>query len=415
MSHIEDNRVSLWKKDFILLCFFSLLSFTVTQIANSTTSLFVDALGGSATYSGFMMFAYTAAALIVRMLCGKWIDRLGCRVFILSGAVSMAVSIACYNFFPILPALGVWRFLQGVSFSMISTAAGVAVANALHPSLLGKGISVFSLAHSCATTIGPYLGLALIMGDRFHAVYWTAAAISLVSVVLAMNCSFRVNAQTALLQKAARPAPEAPPRGDAPAPARKAGRKGLLGAYFERAAVNPAVIQLIVCVSVSSIIFFLPLFAVDKPYADAGLFFVVASLAMIASRLLVVRIIDSVSIAVILVPCMLGGVVCMLCVAFIANTPVFLAAACLYGCLHGICQPTLNTVVMSEAPIHRRGVAMATFFLFVDSGMGAGALLWGRLIDLFGFTIVYCIGAALLLFNTPLLLLLRVGRSEAEA
>jgi MFS family permease len=390
-----------------------LLSFTVTQIANSTTSLFVDALGGSATYSGFMMFAYTAAALIVRMLCGKWIDRLGCRVFILAGAVSMAVSVACYNFFPILPALGAWRFLQGVSFSLISTAAGVAVANTLHPSLLGKGISVFSLAHSCATTVGPYLGLALIMGDRFHAVYWTAAAISLVSVLLAMNCSFRVNPQTALLQKASRPAPAEPSSLDAPA--RKAGIGARLGAYFERSAVKPAAVQLIVCVSVSSIVFFLPLFAADKAYADAGLFFVVASLAMIASRLLVVRIIDSVSIAAILVPCMLGGVACMLCVAFIANTPVFLAAACLYGCLHGICQPTLNTVVMSEAPAHRRGVAMATFFLFVDSGMGAGALLWGRLIDLFGFTIVYCIGAVLLLVNTPLLLFLRVGRSEPEA
>ncbi|MDR2771222.1 MAG: MFS transporter [Clostridiales Family XIII bacterium] len=413
MTYIENNRVSLREKDFILLCFFSLLSFTVTQIVNSTTSLFVDALGGTATYSGFMMFAYTAAALIVRMLCGKWIDRRGCRVFILFGAVSMAVSIACYNFFPILPALGAWRFLQGMSFSLISTAAGVAVANTLHPSLLGKGISVFSLAHSCATTIGPYLGLALIFGNRFYAVYWTAAAISLVSVILAMNCSFRVNEQTALLQKAARPAQAT--EGEAPAPARKAGIRGGLGAYLERSAVKPALVQLIVCVSVSSIVFFLPLFASDKSYADAGLFFVVASLAMIASRLLVVRIIDSVSIAAILIPCMLGGAVCMLSIAFIANTAVFLAAACLYGCLHGICQPTLNTAVMSIAPIHRRGVAMATFFLFVDSGMGAGALLWGRLIDLFGFTVVYCAGAALLLSNVPLLLLLRIGRHSQTA
>jgi MFS family permease len=410
VAHVEDNRISLWKKDFILLCFFSLFSFTVTQIVNSTTSLFVDALGGSATYSGFMMFSYTAAALIFRILCGKWIDRRGCRVFVLFGAISMAVSIACYNFFPFLPALGAWRFLQGVSFSLISTAAGVAVANTLHPSLLGKGISVFSLAHSCATTIGPYLGLALILGDRFDAVYWTASGISLVSAALAMNCSFRANPQTARLQQIARPAPEETAR-----PARGAGIRGLPGAYLEKSAVRPAVIQLIVCVSVSSIVFFLPLFAVGKAHADAGLFFVVASFAMIASRLLVVRIIDSVSVAAILTPCMLGGAACMLAVAFVENKAVFLAAACLYGCLHGTCQPTLNTVVMNAAPIRRRGVAMATFFLFVDTGMGAGALLWGRLIDLFGFTAVYCLAAALLLLNTPLLLLLRTGRSrEAE-
>jgi MFS family permease len=404
VAHIEDNRISLWKKDFILLCFFSLFSFIVTQIANSTTSLFVDALGGSATYSGVMMFAYTAAALIVRILSGKWIDRRGSRVFVLSGAVSLAVSIAFYNIFPVLPLIGAWRFLQGVSFSLISTAAGVAVANTLHPSLLGKGISVFSLAHSCATTIGPYLGLALIMGDRFYAVYWTAAAISLVSAVLAVHCSFRVNEQTALLQQAAQPPPAAP---EGARPARGAGIKDAVGTYFEGSALKPAVIQLIVCVSVSSIIFFLSLFAVDKPYADAGLFCVVASLAMIASRLFVVRIIDSVSTAAILIPCMIGGVACMLGVAFIENTAVFLTAAGLYGCLHGLCQPTLNTEVMSNAPIRRRGVAMATFFLFIDTGMGAGALLWGRLIDLFGFEIVYSVSAALLLINIPLLLLLR--------
>jgi MFS family permease len=401
VEHIEDNRISLWKRDFILLCFFSLLSFIVTQIVNSTTSLFVNALGGSATYSGVMMFAYTAAALIVRILSGKWIDRRGCRVFVLTGAVSMAVSISCYNLFPFLPALGAWRFMQGVSFSLISTAAGVAVANTLHPSLLGKGISVFSLAHSCATTIGPYLGLALIMGNRFCAVYWTAAAISLVSVVLAVNCSYRVNEQTGKPQRAQPPVPQPAKR-----PARKAGLAGVLGAYFERSAVRPAVIQLITCVSHSSIVFFLPLFAVDKPYADAGLFFVVASFAMIASRLFVVRIIDIVSTAVILIPCMIGGVASMLGIAFIGNTAVFLTAACFYGCLHGLCQPTLNTEVMSAAPMHRRGVAMATFFLFVDTGMGAGALLWGRLIDFFGFTVVYCLSAASLLVNIPLLLLL---------
>jgi MFS family permease len=408
VSSIENGKASLWEKDFILLCFFSLLSFTVTQIANSTTSLFVDSLGGSATYSGVMMFSYTAAALIFRIMCGKWIDRRGCRVFILSGAVSMAVSVACYNLFPILPALGAWRFMQGVSFSMISTAAGVAVANTLHPSLLGKGISVFSLAHSFATTIGPYLGLSLIMGDRFFAVYWTAAAISVISVVLVLFCSFKLNARTVELQQAsqaASPGPE-PPRGRGPA--------ALFNAYFEKSAVRPAVIQLIACVSVSSVVFFLPLFASDKTYADAGLFFVVASFAMIASRLFAVRIIDSVSIATILIPCMIGGIACMLGVALVRSTVVFLLSACLYGFLHGLCQPTLNTAVMSAAPLHRRGVAMATFFLFIDTGMGAGALLWGRLIDLFGFTAVYCASGAMLLINIPLLLMMKKPKSEIE-
>jgi MFS family permease len=288
--------------------------------------------------------------------------------------------------------------MQGVSFSLISTASGVAVANTLHPSLLGKGISVFSLAHSLATTVGPYLGLSLIVGDRFDAVYWTAAGISLASVVLALNCSFKLNAQTARLRKAYEPAPE-----DA-RPEETRGIRAVLGAHFEKTTIRPATIQLITCISISSIAFFLPLFAVDKPYADARLFFVVASLAMIGSRLFAVRIIDSVSIAAILIPCMIGGVTCMLCVAFAENTVAFLLAACLYGCLHGMCQPTLNTEVMSKAPLHRRGVAMATFFLFIDTGMGAGALLWGRLIDLFGFSIVYSISGALLLLNIPLLL-----------
>jgi MFS family permease len=391
------------EKDFLLLCVFSLFSFTVTQMANSTTSLFVDSLGGSATYSGFMMFSYTAAALLVRMMCGKWIDRRGCRVFILSGAVMMAVSVACYNFFPILPALGAWRFLQGVSFSLISTAAGVAVANTLHPSLLGKGISVFSLAHSLATTVGPYLGLALIMGNRFFAVYWTASAISLTSVILAVNCSFKTNLQVVNLQETSALKSADARRG------RKAGVKDFIGTYFEKTAVKPAVIQLIVCVSLSSVVFFLPLFAADKSYADAGLFFVVASVAMILSRVLVVRIIDIVSIAAILIPCIFGGIVCMLLIVFTENTGLFLLAACFYGCLHGLCQPTLNTAVMNKAPIHRRGVAMATFFLFVDTGMGVGALLWGRLIDLFGFTVVYCFAGALLLINIPLLALMRKG------
>jgi hypothetical protein len=49
----------LWTKEYILVCFMGLMIFSSNQVSNSTTSLYVEALGGSASYSGVYFALFT--------------------------------------------------------------------------------------------------------------------------------------------------------------------------------------------------------------------------------------------------------------------------------------------------------------------------------------------------------------------
>ena len=62
----------------------------------------------------------------------------------------------------------------------------------------------------------------------------------------------------------------------------------------------------------------------------------------------------------------------------------------------GMLMPVFNTLAVQRAPAHRRGAASATFYLFIDIGIGLGSAIWGLVIDYLGFDAMFT-GAAICL------------------
>ena len=90
----------------------------------------------------------------------------------------------------------------------------------------------------------------------------------------------------------------------------------------------------------------------------------------------------------------LGDVYKRQILAFASNLGMFVAAGLTYGLGFGSVQPTLNAIMIKLCPPERRGVGNATFFSAMDIGIGTGAILWGVVSQIAGFTYVF-IGAAL--------------------
>lgn len=383
MQHLLKEK--LWSKDFIIICFISFCASASIQMINNTTPLYVDSMGGTASFSGILSGLFTAAAIISRIICGNLADIKGRRFVILGGCIVFALSTMAYNIFPYLQPLLFARLIQGLGFAAVGTATGAAAADVLPESRMGEGIGYYGLGQALATAIGPYLALSLIFGDNFRILYWTTTAIIIFICVLSVTCRYEKHQEEKSSQVHNKPASKV--------------KNLLLLQLLEKTAFQPALIQLINTMGLSSIVVFVALFAVHKGFAYPGLFFTIAAIIMIIARLFISHFVDRYNPLVVLIPGMLCGIACLLILAFCSNQLLFFAAGALYGVIHGICFPVLAATAIKRAPVNRRGAAIATFNICVDVGIGLGGILWGFVIDFAGFCFTFCAAATCILIS----------------
>ena len=166
-NEVAVGKQKLWSKFFVLLAIVSVLLSTNLQFFNASTSLFVNSLGGTASFTGVLFLLFTIFALVTRIVSGRLVDKHGRRQAIIIGLViSILSSLAC-NLFPFLVALPILRIIQGIAYSLASTALAVAITDVVPKQRLGEGIGYFGLGNSLAQAVGPACALALIFGKNF--------------------------------------------------------------------------------------------------------------------------------------------------------------------------------------------------------------------------------------------------------
>ena len=96
--------------------------------------------------------------------------------------------------------------------------------------------------------------------------------------------------------------------------------------------------------------------------------------------------------------------------AWLPGEWALLTAAVLYGFGFGMVQPGLQAWSVERAPVHRKGMANATFFSFFDLGVGIGAIVFGQISHWFGYPSIYLAAAGSVLIS--MLVYLSVLRKE---
>src|SRR5699024_3054512 len=72
----------------------------------------------------------------------------------------------------------------------------------------------------------------------------------------------------------------------------------------------------------------------------------------------------------------------MLLLSWLPSTTVLLIAAAIYGLGFGTVHPALQAWAVDKAPEYRKGMANATFFSFLDFGVGVGAMILAWVVDM---------------------------------
>lgn len=362
----------IWNRYFILACLITLFTGFAMNMMNSTMAKYIYTLYGSASLSGLLNGAFAVMAILGRLVAGDLSDRKGRRCITVWGCVIFAVSIGCFGMFPYVAALVLFRGLQGLGYSVSSTANYAAGSDVLPPNRLGEGIGYLGLGYSLAMAVGPAVALGLISGTDYSRMFLVTTGMVLVAVVLAgMNRYEKVPAYRQM-----------------PAVQNAQTERGVRR-FIEGTAMPATAVQLFHCLAFAAVNSFIVIYADAQGITGTALFFTCMAGAMCLTRLFSGRLTDRYGELVVALPCMAVTVLAFLLLIFVPSNGAFYGIGFLMGLSSGTVNPVLQAAAVKASPTHRRGAANGTYQLSNDLANGAGAVLWGLVIDGLGYPAMF--------------------------
>ena len=421
---------------FIAIIGVTLCCYITGQGLNAGTTVYIDRLGGSATLAGIGAAVFSFAAIVGRLVSGPLADARGRLLVIASGAVILLVGVLGQAITANIDFIMVWRTLQGLGFSAVTTATATAAADVLPVDRLGEGIGYYGLGQALAMSVGPALAIALVSTDPPENLFWGLSIAAAISLFLCVFCRYERNpeklpetstyrtlaAYNREMQQEGQPSEKldndtadsmltkaqngsdiegeptknrsgASTEGNAPT-----GKQGVWVRRFatiaEPGALAGGIPMMILSPAFGFGIFFVGLLGTQLGIGNAGIFYTISAVSMIVVRLSSKAFMDRALPIRLFGLAVVSGLICftMLLVVSLpfmgglAQSALFYAAGIFYGLCLGISLPVNQTVAVKNSPAERWGAANGLFMLLFDVGIGLASVMWGITNDHFGFT-----------------------------
>lgn len=371
----HEGEGKIWSKDFILICIANFFVFLGFQMTLPTIPLFIEELGGNDQLIGLVVGVFTFSALILRPIAGHALESKGRAAIYLTGLAIFVLSIGSYAFTLSIMFLFILRIIQGVGWGFSTTASGTIATDLIPVKKRGEGLGYFGLSGNLAMAFGPSLGLILAEEFTFHTLFLICAFFGLTAFLLSIPVKFKKGEQ---------------------------GTKRTVKTkwdLYEKSALKPSWLVMFITVTFGGIATFLPLYAKENGVSGIQLYFFLYALALMLTRTFAGRIYDKKGHRAVFIPGALLILTAMLLLSWLPNNAVLYTAAILYGSGFGALQPALQAWSVEQTSPDRRGMANATFYSFFDLGIGIGAIFFGQIGHLFGYSFIYIASAFSILIS----------------
>ena len=144
---------------------------------------------------------------------------------------------------------------------------------------------------------------------------------------------------------------------------------------IEKRVLLPSLILFLCVFSFGVVLTIIPDLSVHLGIKNKGLFFAVFTLSSLGIRLVAGRTSDRYGRVAVLKVASAMMVLAMCTLAFAENKKGLLASAVLFGTAVGMYSPTTTAWVVDLSLKKFRGRALATMYIFLESGIGVGALV----------------------------------------
>ncbi len=290
-----------------------------------------------------------------------------------------------YYFIQPFAGLLVLRFVQGIWFSIITTATISIAADIVPITRRGAGLGYFSMSTNLAVVLGPLIALSIIQSYSFDVLFIVMSILMIVGVLTSLSA----------------PAGVIPEKNDVK-------NKLSIGDLFEKGAMPVALLGSLIALSYASVLSYLSIYAQEKGLlALASTFFLVFAAVMLVTRPFTGRLFDEKGPQYVIIPGFIFFAIGLILLANMDSALSFLVAGAFVGFGYGALVPSLQTLAVQSTKHERSGYATATFFTFFDSGLAIGSFVLGLIALHFGYQYVYLTSGALVLVVFILYMVIR--------
>ncbi len=351
----EPSEQKLYTLQFGLLCLSSLLFSASFNMIIPELPNYLSSLGG-AEHKGLIISLFTLTAGISRPFSGRLTDKWG-RVPVM--AIGSIVCVLCGFLYPILTSISgffLLRLVHGFSTGFKPTATSAYIADIIPSSRWGEALGMHGLCFSIGGAIGPAIGSYIAMHYDLNSMFYSSSAFAFFSIIIVMNMKETLAHKQRFTPKMLRIS-----RSD----------------IIEVRVIPAAIVTLLSYSAYGIILTLIPDWSEYLGIANKGMFFLAYTLASIAIRFVSGKVADRYGrIAVMKV----GLILITISIFYIGYSDSILnlvIGACIYGIGTGIFSPAVNAWTIDLSLPQYRGKAMATMYIALEVGIGAGALFAG--------------------------------------
>lgn len=364
------GKSKLWTKDFVLVALINFITYLVYYLLMIIIAEFaMKSLGASPSQAGSAVGIFIIGALIARIITGSIIEQIGYKRMLFIGLGIYFISSFFYYPLNNLMLLMVVRFIHGIGFGVTSVVTSTVAAQIIPIERRGEGIGYYSLSTTLASATGPMLGMFLVRQLSFN----TIITLSIILLVLGMFGGFILR-----MPKAKKVVPT------------NSQQKISIHHFLEKKAVPISLIGMLLGIGYSSIVSFLTSYTAEINLVAAGSFFFIAySIAILFSRPIAGRWIDTKGENFVMYPSFIAFAIGLLLMGTTVNSWMLLLAALFIGAGFGTFLSSGQTIAIKVAPEHRIGLATSTFLAIVDFGVGIGPSILGAFVPIIAYRGVY--------------------------
>lgn len=350
---------SFFTLNFFLLCLSSFLFFSSFNMIIPELPSYLTSLGGE-SYKGWIIALFTLSAGLSRPFSGKLADKIGrIPVMIFGAAVCFVVGLS----YPLLQFVGGFlflRFAHGFSAGFTPTGTSAYVADTVPFDQRGEALGIQSLFGSLGMAAGPALGGWIASVWPIDVLFYSAAFTAIFSILILIRLKETLQVKEPLRWKLF-----------------KLDKNEIL----EKRVLLPSAILFLSVFSFGVVLTLVPDLSSYLGIQNKGLFFAIFTLSSLGIRLIAGRTSDRIGRVRVMRVASAVMVVAMISVAFASSKVMLLGGAVLFGAAVGMYSPTTTAWVVDRSLDQFRGRALATMYIFLELGIGLGALVSGWLYD----------------------------------
>lgn len=350
---------------------------------------FLSKLGG-ADYKGLIISLFTLTAMISRPFSGKLADKLGRVPVMMAGCIVCFFCSLVYPFTTTVFGFLMLRLVHGFSTGFTPTGQAAYLSDVIPASRRGEAIGLLGTMGALGTTSGPALGGFIANYFGLQVMFFCSAALAVTSTLILLGI------RETLYEKH--------PFGI-----------GLLKVkrsdIFEPRVLVPCMVMLMSVYAYGTVFTVLPDFGEYVGIQNKGLLFTYLTAASLFVRLVGGRASDRYGRQPVLCVATFLIAIAMLVTGFAHTKLQLILGVIMYGFAYGAMSPTLLAWATDLSDEHHRGRGVASIYIFMEMGIGIGALMSGWVYgnDPSNFILTFSICSVLaaasfvyLLFNRPI-------------